>query len=54
LNQSAEKILETDHHTVCKFKHTLDGYQAVLDGLKKIKSDLAMRLATGQAGPPNV
>jgi hypothetical protein len=44
----------TDHHTVCKFKHRYDGYKGVLDGLKMIRNELAMRLATSQEGPSNV
>ena len=35
--KTADKILNTDHHTVCKFDTKFGGYMAVLDRLRKLK-----------------
>ena len=35
--KTADKILNTDHHTVCRFDTKFGGYMAVLDRLRKLK-----------------
>ena len=35
--KTADKILNTDHHTICTFDTKFGGYMAVLDRLVKLK-----------------
>lgn len=42
--QTADKILNVDHHTVCKFNTRFDGYMDVLSRLVKLRVTLLNRV----------
>ena len=46
---TADKILNADHHGVCKFQHKFGGYIPVLHQLKNIRMAL-LRRSSGEIG----
>ena len=50
MEKTAIKVPHTDHHTICKFDNALGAYKYVLDCLKKIRTELALRNAETEAG----
>ena len=51
--QVAEKILKTDHHTICKFETQFDGYMPLLSRLKSIRA-LLLKRAAGENNEPSI
>ena len=52
--KTADKILNTDHHTICKFDTKFGGYMAVLDRLRKLKVAVTDEGAASSGGVQNV
>lgn len=50
MGQTADKVIGTDHHTVCKFETALDGYRIVEDRLNKIHKELLEQREIGRTG----